>query len=248
MTTTRVATRRAHRIPTLASLAVLAGAAACGGSAPTQAPATTAPTPAPTAAAPSSIPELPEGDGPIAAGTYRLPSSTSAAASYTLTFPEDWIRNGHSFGTSIADGTDIVLNPFLPDHVWKEACAGSGSGQMVVGAGVDDLAEALDRQEVVVADDPVPTSIGGHDGVRVDLSVPDGFDLRPCNVEGQALQIWYAEPSDDNLVLFPYERASAHILDVDGRRQVFTTRVPIAATDAERAELQAVLDSIQFEP
>jgi hypothetical protein len=40
---------------------------------------------------------------------------------------------------------------------------------------------------------------------------------------------------------------SAHIIDVDGKRQVFTTRVPDSASDADRAELQGVLDSIRYE-
>ena len=112
---------------------------------------------------------------------------------------------------------------------------------------MDDLAAALDTQEDSVASDPVPTTVGGYDGVRVDLTVPDGFDLRPCNVEGIGLQIWFSEP-DANLVLFPDAPVSAHILDIDGQRQVFTTQVPKTASKADRAEPQAVLDSIRYEP
>ncbi len=67
-------------------------------------------------------------------------------------------------------------------------------------------------------------------------------------MEGAGLQIWYSQPADKYFVLLADGIASVYILDVDGERQVFMTQVRSATTDENRAELQAVLDSIHIEP
>ena len=64
-------------------------------------------------------------------------------------------------------------------------------------------------------------------------------------MEGDGLQIWYSQPADKYFVLLADGSASVYILDVDGERQVFMTQVRSATTDENRAELQAVVDSIR---
>ena len=50
-----------------------------------------------------------------------------------------------------------------------------------------------------------------------------------------------------NIVLQKGLLSTFHVLDVAGKPQVFVTQVPDAATDAERAAFQTVLDSIRIE-
>ena len=94
----------------------------------------------------------------------------------------------------------------------------------------------------------MPTTLGGYQGTRIDLTVPEGFDLHPCNAQDIGLQVWYSAPADKNFLLLGDATASVYVLDVAGERQVFLTHVRGAASDRDRAELQAVLDSIQIEP
>ena len=83
---------------------------------------------------------------------------------------------------------------------------------------------------------------------RVDLTVPDGFDLGACRLKDVGLQVWYSEPADKYFVLLPGLVGRVDILDVTGRRQAFLTMYPKAISDGDRAELEGVLDSIRLEP
>ena len=115
----------------------------------------------------------------------------------------------------------------------------------VGGSSVDDLAAALLEQPGPKARGPVETTLGGYPASRIDLTVPTAFDLTPCNLP-DALQLWFSPP-DDYAVLFPEDKASVYIVDVDGLRQVFFTRSRSTSSGEDRRELQAVLDSIRIE-
>ena len=70
---------------------------------------------------------------------------------------------------------------------------------------------------------PIDTTLGGYPATRIDLAVPEGFDLKPCNVKDVGLQIWYSVPADKYFVLLPGGIMSVYIVDVDGQRQIFVT-------------------------
>ena len=225
MTATHLAPRRVRHAPILASLAVLLGAAACGGAAPSAPPAAQSEPPAAQSEPPASsggsptVPPIPTKDGALEPRTYRMAASPWSVADFTVTVPQGWnIQYGQILSTSTEGGEEMAFSPILPDKVWTAACAGSDSGAQDVGPSVDDLAAALDAQEDSVASEPVPTTIGGHEGVRVDLTIPDGFDLHPCNVQDVGFQIAYNTATDGNLVLIADGTMSAHILDIDGKR------------------------------
>ena len=91
------------------------------------------------------------------------------------------------------------------------------------------------------------TTLGGYPASRIDLTVPEGLDLKACRLEGNGLQIWFSHPADDYFVLVPDGTASVYILDVDGQRQVFLTQHRAATSAEDLRELQGVLDSIHIE-
>ena len=117
---------------------------------------------------------------------------------------------------------------------------------MDVGPSVDDLAAALLQQQGPLASGPIDATLGGYPATRIDLTVPDGFDLQPCNLEDIGLQVWYSAPADKYFVLLPGGIMSVHIVDADGQRQVFLTGGS-AGSDEDVRELQAILDSILIE-
>ena len=78
---------------------------------------------------------------------------------------------------------------------------------------------------------PVETTLGGYPATRIDLVVPKGFDLGPCNAADIGLQIWYSPPADKNFVLLDHGIASVYIVDVDGERQVFLTQRGTTTSD-----------------
>lgn len=91
------------------------------------------------------------------------------------------------------------------------------------------------------------TTLGGYPATRIDLEVPEQVDVARCRLAPVGLQIWYSEPADKYFVLLAGATASVYVVAVDGRRQVFLTQVSGSTSAADRAELQAVLDSIRIE-
>jgi len=131
------------------------------------------------------------------------------------------------------------------DAIYADACAGSNGELVEPGPSVDDLVAALLQQRGPLASGPVDTTLGGYPATRIDLTVPEGIDLMPCNLESIGLQIWYSPPADKNFVLLRDGIASVFIVDVHGHPQVFLTQHRAATSDEDLRELQAILDSIQ---
>jgi hypothetical protein len=226
-------------------LAVLTG---CGGGVtgePSASTPSTIPSPTPVATTtPFAYSEEPAALDP---GTYRIPRSEWSLFDFTVTFPEGWtVQYGHVYLKHADTDDELGLYAVVVDAIYADACEGSNGELMEVGPSVDDLAGALLRQRGPLASGPVDTTLGGYPATRIDLTVPDGFDLQPCNLESIGLQIWYSAPADKYFVLLPDAVMSVYIVDVDGQRQVFLTGGSTTSDEAAR-ELQAILDSIQIE-
>lgn len=191
-------------------------------------------------------------DEPVAVepGTYRISGAEWSVADLTVTFPEGWtVQYGHLFLKDSDNPDGFGFYAVDPDEVYADACEGSNGQIEEVGPGVDDLATVLLHQSGPKARGPIATTLGGYPATRIDLAVPEGFDLKPCNVKDVGLQIWYSVPADKHFVLLPGGIMSVYIVDVDGTRQTFVTgpRGPATSNEDER-ELQSVLDSIRIEP
>ena len=233
-------------------LLVSGGVAGCSaddpsGGSPAPGASETAPVAAPSTSE-STLGSIPAGDAPIEPGTYRIPRSAWSVADFTVTFPEGWVvQYGHVFGSNQDADDEFGFYAVVVDGIWADACAGGNSGDPIeVGPTVDDLAKALLAQPGPTASGPVTTTLGGYPATRIDLTVPEGFDLEPCNASGIGLQIWYSAPADKNFLLTADSSASVFLLDLDGERQVFLSQHGATTSDEDLAELQAVLDSIRI--
>lgn len=202
--------------------------------------------PSATASVPSSIPA---GDGPIEPGTYRIPRSAWSVADFSVTFPEGWtVQYGHVYTSNKDEGDEFGFYAVVVDAIYADPCVGSDTGELIeFGPDVEDLATALLQHPGLTASGPVATTLGGSPATRIDLTVPEGFDLAACNVKNIGLQIWYSPPADKYFVLLADGVASVYILDVNGERQVFLTQHGSTTSEQDLAELQAVLDSIRIE-
>lgn len=187
----------------------------------------------------STAGSIPADDAPIEPGTYRIPRSAWSVADFTVTFPEGWtVQYGHVCASNQDRDDEFGFYAVVVDGIWAEACAGSDSGDPIeVGHTVDDLAAALLAQPDPMASGPVTTTLGGYPATRIDLTVPEGFDLEPCNASGIGLQIWCSAPVDKNLLLTADSSASVYTLDVDGERRVFLTQHGATTSDEDLAEL-----------
>ena len=228
-------------------LAVMTG---CAGGVALELPAST-PSVAPSPTAGPTVTPFPNEMEPVAIepGTYRIPSSAWSVTDFTVNFPEGWsVQYGHVYASNTDGDDEFGFYAVVVDDIFADACDGTTGGLMETGPSVSDLAAALLQQPGPEASDPVDTTLGGYPAVRIDLKVPQGFDLKACTLEGSGLQIWYSPPADKYLVLLADGSASVYILEVDGARQVFMTQHRSATSDEDVQELQTVLDSIHIEP
>ena len=172
-----------------------------------------------------------------------------AVADFTVTFPEGWtVQYGHVFNKHPDTNEELGFYAVVVDEIYADACDGDTGELLDAGSSVDDLAAALLQQPGPMATGPTETMFGGFPTSRVDLTIPDGFDLEACSFGSYGLQIWYSPPADKYFVLPADGIASVYIVDVDGQRQVFLAGHGFATSDEYVAELQAVLDSIRIEP
>lgn len=237
-----------NRLVVAAGLLLAASLAGCSG----DPDGSGAPRPATSAAL--SLPGGEASDGthvPIEPGTYLVPRSAWSVAGFRVAFPEGWtVQYGHAF-SRFADGPhELGFYAVVVDEVFADTCRGEGTTK-AVGPRVEDLVAALLRQPGGAAvSRPVPTTLGGYPATRLDLRIPAGVDLTVCRLakdQVAGLQVWYSEPADKYFVLLPGETATVYVVDVDGQRQVFLAQLSEPRSDADRAELQTVLDSIRIE-
>ena len=184
----------------------------------------------------------------IEPGAYRIARSDWSLLDFTIKFPEGWtVQYGHVY-LKHPDGDDeLGFYAVVVDAIYADACAGSDGELIEVGPSVHDLAAALLQQRGPLASGPIDTTLGGYPAARIDLTVPDGFDPKHCNLGRIGLQVWYSAPADKYFVLLRDGISSVYIVDVDGHRQVFLTQYRSATSGEDLRELEAILDSIQIE-
>jgi hypothetical protein len=193
-------------------------------------------------------------------GTYLAPSDESAAFGYTVTFPAGWdVQGGNEYylhqdtpgrnETELRRDTPggIGILPYLVDEIYADACRGDQGAVMKVGSRPRDLVTALLAQKGPLKSSPAQTTLGGYPATRVDLRFPPSLLDKNCFWgPGTGIQLWRGD-LDRYLVLLPDSTVSIYVVDVNGRRQVFTAQYHASVTERDLAELRAILESIRIE-
>jgi hypothetical protein len=199
----------------VAALSLSAGLTGCGGGG--SAEARVAATPSPRA--------VPSSEADLGAGTYLVPSDELSSFDYTVTFPAGWhARGGNEFGKNTDLPSEVSFLPYVVEEVFADACRGEEGPVTKVGARPQDLVDALLAQSGPVKSRPVQTTLGDYPATRVDLRIPDSLQDKDCfEGPGTGVQLWLSKPAG-YLVLLPQGTVSVYVVDVNGRRQVFTTQ------------------------
>ncbi len=213
---------------------------------PTSSPrATPPPTSSPRATASPSLLPL---SGDLAAGRYFRNEGTIRIA---FTVPAGWTVSEGSFLYKDRDQPgEVMFTTWLVTHIFSDACQWDPSGGLVdVGTTVDELVEALANQDGREASTPTDVTVSGFTGKRIELTVPADLDTSTCSSEN--LRYWPGAGPDlrSGLCCNPAGNTDAvYVVDVDGHRPVLIARHYPESSRQNRAELRAIVDSIQIEP
>jgi hypothetical protein len=246
-----------------------AGEPNVGGPAASPSPTSSVPASIAAAATPSNVaaPTLPE--GPLAPGTYVAAPLASAlfnscmsppqpgcseseddSIRVTFTVPGGWAGlQGYGAIALAAEGTSSPAGASMGigrgSWLHSDPCltaarlAADVRPDVVVGPGVDEFASAIADHPLLDATDPVPVTLGGFSGKYVDLQLPT--DLTGC-----ATSYYPWEPGI--YAQGPGHRWHLWILDVDGIRLLVQTTDYAGTSAQHRAELDAIVQSIQIKP
>ena len=114
----------------------------------------------------------------------------------------------------------------------------SNEPEIPVGPTVDDFSEAVAAHPLLDVTTPTDVTLAGYSGKYLELQVPD--DISMCG-NYRPWEPWYFAQG-------PGERWQLWILDVDGVRVVVHGIDYEETTGTQRAELQAIVESIEIEP
>lgn len=202
------------------------------------------------------------GDEDLPPGTYFARPLAAASDSLTVTFtvPEGWtFLAGNTLvptddpGTGAPGGIAIQFDDVTALHgdpcSWLDAAA-----DISVGSAADDLVDALVAHTEYEASDPVEITIGGYRGKRVDVVYPtepfvgDTANAPECDEGRYRLWSTVAHGRDGIYAQGPANRWQANVLNIEGRRLVVIVQDFPGTSAADRAELDAIVDSIGIEP
>lgn len=218
---------------------------------------TSTPAPAPTSTPSPTLGLNPE--GPLPAGTYVatpfaqpgsdacfappqaecIDSTNDDSIRITYTVPDGWSGSG-SDGVALADAqADGASLLFVRGaSLYNDPCRNAGTPEIPVGPTVDDFADAIAAHPLLEVTAPIDVTLAGYSGRYLDLQVP--ADLTGCDIY-RPWEPWYYAQG-------PGERWHLWVLDVGGVRVVVQSIDHEGTSAQDRAELQAIVDSVQIEP
>lgn len=243
---------RMTRFTLAATLGIVVAACSPVAAEPTTVPSTTAGANAsPTAAGANASPTL--RPNALPPGPTTLVDPDFGVATMTITVPSGgsgWTSDGlglwKDYGpTGLESGPVIIVWPGGIHGTYKDPCTDHTVNQPYP-EGVEALIDALGNQPGVTSEPPVDVTISGFKGRYVDTTI--AADISKCGNGEDGFWLWNSRNTDRRYVQDTGEVNRMYAVDVDGRIHTFDVRLPPATTDDDRAEVLAMLETIELTP
>ncbi len=153
-----------------------------------------------------------------------------------LAFANPTGRDAPSYGVDFAIFDKVLVDPCQFDQGFKDVLPKSS---------VDALVTALMDVPGFDASTPVDVTVDGYAGKQLTLAAPASFE--GCTLSPDGPFVWQL-PLGTNSPFIAGQRSRLWIVEVDGQRLVIDLPEVPGQTAQERADAQAVFDSIQIEP
>ena len=167
---------------------------------------------------------------------------TDDTMAFTFTVPEGWVGGSvhvlyASEGKAPPTGAGLVIS--RGGGLYAEPCGDKPPPNIPVGPTVDDFVRALVAHPKLDVTAPVDVSLAGYTGTYLDLQVPSDISACPASYFPWEPGIYAQGPGS---------RWHLWVLDVDGIRVVVQSTDYEGTSPRRRAELRAIVESIQIEP
>jgi len=214
-----------------------------GGPGPTPTP-TVSPVPSPSPT-PATL-----ANGSLTPGTYRVATGQFTLKPFVVTVPEGW---SHSVGDGNFiskgdpwDANGVTFATWLISHVYADSCQWEGT--LAEATSPAALVTALSTQTGHQTSGPTRVTLAGNQATRLDFSLAGDFDVTTC--DNEFVRLWPDAGPNENfgLPIYPGQSTTVYVLDFDGSAMVVVAirNEDSPATDA--AELEAIVESLVFEP
>ena len=181
-------------------------------------------------------------------GRWALPADGATRAPLAVfTVPLGYQGRDHYIWTHDEDGLADHPGQVLyrsPTRVVRDPCDPSVPSPGI-GPSVRDLADALMLQQRTTTTRPVAVTLGGHEGLYLELTSDAGVDFEGCR-RGGGMLLWETGfPEYARVFEFP-STERYWILDVQGYRVVVTAMTPSTATGSSVDRVTDVATSVTF--
>lgn len=172
------------------------------------------------------------------------PSGSRDVPLAVVDLPEGLNGGGEYIWASPEDG-GWILGYWTVDQVYLDPCTRKGTFDTRKLKFPDIWVEALAAQRRTETSQAVPVTLGGYDGIYVELTAPTNLDYSTCrgkrltifDTTARGVHHWIADPG----VVERY-----WVLDVDGERVVLTGAVSPETTASQSEQLEQIVESVQF--
>lgn len=200
----------------------------------------------PTVSPEPSISAL-SGQAELQPGRYAVHSGISA--SVTAWVPRDWSAVGDwgVRGPGGYEGPDgMGVRFYTVGNLFNNPGSFAGGVQdPPVGPTVDDLVDAIVEQSEWTSSDPVELTVGGFPAQRVRITIPEGAEFDPRD-DGGAFYLFQDEGTGQIWGLEVGQMFDVYVVDVNGERLVMDAFHYPGTSEADRAALSAIIDSIEI--
>jgi hypothetical protein len=185
----------------------------------------------------------------LGAGTYP---------SYTVAVPSGWVNMGEFVvkGDPNEPGPVLGLSVWNVGVVYRDPCHWHASG-FVPKPGVDDLVAALVAQKLRNATTPTDVTLDGYTGKYLELSVPADMksstwtDFDACDIAADGTDRdfagWLGNGGEgERYEQVPGQVDQLWVLNVNGQRLLVDATYSPDTSQADRAQLDQVVSSLQF--
>jgi hypothetical protein len=213
--------------------------------------------PSPSATpSPSPSPSIaPIADALGSAGRYRVKVD---ATTFTVAFPANWTiglegQASAALVNRVMTGGQATVFLWNPDNVYLDPCDHVKLSPAATTT-ADGFAQAVSKMRLIEKTEPATNVVvGGRPARHLVITIPK---VARCAAGQDGFQLWYnLDDGDDCVGDVECPRFATQLGDVvslwlvdvpGGGRVIIEGETPATATSAERAEIQQVVDSIQF--